>query len=121
MGNNKLNFNPDKMEFIVIGDNKIRSSMKSSFTVRFLGNIMEPSELVKNFGVILDADNSMQRHVAYLCCTCCCHLQKLRRVLRYQNNETAVKAANALVSHLDYCNSLLYHTKNSYTARLQKV
>ena len=35
---------------------------------------------------------------------------------RYLNYETAVKVAYALVrSRLDYCNSLLYHTKKAYT------
>ena len=68
MGNNKLKLNPDrKTEFIVIGDDQIRSSLKSSFPVSLLGNTMEPAESVKNLGVILDAENSMQRHVANLC------------------------------------------------------
>ena len=62
MGNNKLKLNPDKTEFILIGDDQIRSSLKSSFPVSLLGNIMEPAELVKNLGVIQDAENSMQRH-----------------------------------------------------------
>ena len=66
MGNNKLKLNPDKTEFIVIGDDQIRSSLKSSFPVSLLGNTMEPAESVKNLGVILDAENSMQRHVANL-------------------------------------------------------
>ena len=39
-----LNLIPDKTEFIEICDDKIRNSMKSSFPVRFLGNIMEPAE-----------------------------------------------------------------------------
>ena len=56
IGNNKLKFNPDNMEFIVIGDDKIRSSTKSAFPVSFLGNIMEVVESVKSLGVILDAD-----------------------------------------------------------------
>ena len=47
MRNNKLKLNPDKMQFIVIGDDQIRSSLKSSFPVSLLGNIMEPAELVK--------------------------------------------------------------------------
>ena len=64
MGSNKLKLNPEKTEFIVIGDDQIRSYLKSSFPVSFLGNIMEPAESVKNLVVILDADNSMQRHVA---------------------------------------------------------
>ena len=77
MGNSKLKLNPDKMEFIVIGDNQIRSSLKSSFPVSLLGNIMEPAELVKNLGVILDAKNSMQRHMANLCRISYYHLQEL--------------------------------------------
>ena len=85
MGNNKLKLNPDKMEFIVIGDDQIRSSLKSSFPVSFLGNIMEPAESVKNLGVILDAENSMQKHMANLCCICYYHLRELRRVHRYLN------------------------------------
>ena len=67
MGNNKLKLNPDKTEFIVIGDDQIRSFLKSSFPVSLLGNSMEPAESVKNLGVILDEENSMQRHVANLC------------------------------------------------------
>ena len=101
MGNDKLKLNPDKS---------------------LLGNIMEPAESVKNLGVILDAENSMQRHMANLCRISYCHLHKLRRVGRYLNHETAVKVANALVSRrLDYCNSLLYNIKKAYTGRLQRV
>ena len=117
MGNNKLKLNPDKTEFIVIGDDQIRSSLKSSFPVSLLGNTMEPAESVKNLGVILDAENSMQRHVANLCRISYYHLRELRRVRRYLNHETAVKVANALVSsRLDYCNSLLYNTKRHILA-----
>ena len=101
MGNDKLKLNPDKSS---------------------LGNIMEPAESVKNLGVILDAENSMQRRMANLCRISYCHLRKLRRVRRYLNHETAVKVANALVSsRLDYCNSLLYNIKKAYTGRLQRV
>ena len=108
MVNNKLKLNPDKMEFIVIGDDQIRNSPKSSFPVSFLGNIMEPVDLVKNLGVILDAENSIERQVTDLCRICYYHLQELRRVRRYLNHETTVNVANVLVSsRLDYCNSLL--------------
>ena len=103
----------------MVGDDQIRSSLKSSFPVNFLGNITEPAESVKKFGIILDAENSMQRHVANLCCIGYYHLWELRR---YLNHKTAVKVDNALVSsHLDYCNSLLYHTNKAYTVRLQRV
>ena len=118
MRNNQLK----KTEFIVIGDDKIRSFLKSSFPVSFLGNIMEPAESVKNLGVILDAENSMQRHMANLYRICYYHLRELRRIRNYLNHKTAVKVANAMVSsRLDYCNGLLYDTKMACTVRLQRV
>ena len=82
MGNNKLKVNPDKTEFIVIGDDQIRSSLKSSFPVSLLGNSMEPVESVKNLGVILDAENSMQRHMDNLCRINYYHLRELQKVLK---------------------------------------
>ena len=122
MGNNKLKLNPDKTEVIVIGDDYTGSTLKSSFPVSFLGNIMELAESIKNLGVILDAKNFVQRQVTYLCCICYYHLRELQRVCKYLNHETAVKVANALVSsHLDYCKSLLYHTKRHILPDYQKV
>ena len=59
---------------------------------------MEPAESVKNFGVTLDADNSMQRHGTNLCHICYYYLWELQRVYRYLNPQTAVKVANALVN-----------------------
>ena len=47
MGNNKLKLNPDKTEFIVTDDDQIGSSLKPSFPVSLLDNIMEPAEMVK--------------------------------------------------------------------------
>ena len=67
MGNNKLKLNSDKTDFIVIGDDQIKSSLKSSFPLSLLGNTIKPAELVKNLGAFLDAGNSMQRHLANLC------------------------------------------------------
>ena len=80
MGNYKLKLNPDKKEFTVIGDDQIRRSLKSSFPVSLLDNIMEPAELVKNLDVIVDAENSMQIHVAKPCCISYYHLLELQSV-----------------------------------------
>ena len=83
MGNDKLKLNPDKTELIVNGDDQIRISLKSSFPVSLLGYIMEPAESLKNLGVILDAENSMQRHTANLCHISYYHLRELQRVHKY--------------------------------------
>ena len=103
-----------------MGDDGTRNYLKPSFPVTPFGNIMEPAESVKNLCVILDAENSMQRHVANLCCVCHYHLWELQKVCRYITHERAVKVGNAKVSRcLDYCIPLLYHTKKSIISRSQ--
>ena len=51
---------------------------------------MEPAESVKNLGVILDVDNSMQWHMANLCHICYYHLRELQlkgpQVIKLWNN-----------------------------------
>ena len=60
--------------------------------------------------------------MANLCRISYYNLRELQRVCRYLNHETAVRVANALISsRLDYCNSLLYNTRKTYTSRLQRV
>ena len=39
MGNNKLKLSPDKSESTVIGDDQIRSSLKSSLPISFLAGL----------------------------------------------------------------------------------
>ena len=81
----------------------------------------ETTESVKDLGVILDDDNSMKRHVANLCCVWYYHLGEIRRVW-YLTNEMTVKVANVMISsRVDYCNSLLYHTKKTSIGKLQRI
>ena len=47
MENVKLLLNPDKIEFILIGEDETRNSLKSSLNVSLLGNTMEATESVK--------------------------------------------------------------------------
>ena len=82
MGNNKLILNPDKTEFILIGDEKVRNAMVNAFPVSLLGNAMEPAISVKNLGVNFDADGSLLKHVTNVCRACYYHLRELLRVHR---------------------------------------
>ena len=118
----QIKLNPDKTEFILISDDQIRNSLELSFPVNFISNIMESVKSVRKIGGILDADKSMQRHIAHLCCVCYYHLRELQRVHRYLTHETAVKVANAMVSsHLDNCNCLLYNTKLTNIYKIQRI
>ena len=54
-----LKLNPDKTEFILMDEGRIRDSLKSLLLVSLLNNFMEPAESLKNFSVTLNADNSI--------------------------------------------------------------
>ena len=118
----KLKLNPEKTEFIIIGQKAIRESLAPNFPVPLLQNNISPSVEVKNLGVILDSDNSFDNHVAKVCRACYYHLRDLRRIRKFFGVETAILLANAMVSsRLDYCNSLLYGVSKSNIAKLQRV
>ena len=79
---------------------------------------MEATESVKTFGVILHAYNSMQNmwliNVVYATI--------ISRNYEGLTHKMAVKVANAMVSsRLDYCNSLLYHTKRTKISRFYRI
>ena len=118
----KLKLNPEKTEFIIIGQKAIRESLAPNFPVPLLQNNISPSVEVKNLGVIFDSDNSFDNHVAKVCRACYYHLRDLRRIRKFLGVETAILLANAMVSsRLDYCNSLLYGVSKSNIAKLQRV
>ena len=103
----KLKLNPEKNEFIIIGQKAIRESLAPNFPVPLLQNNISPSVEVKNLGVIFNSDNSFDNHVAKVCRACYCHLCDLQRIRKFLGVETAILLANAMVSsRLDYCNSL---------------
>ena len=60
----KLKLNPEKTEFIIVGQKAIRKSLAPNFPVPLLQNNISPSMEVKNLGVIFDSDNSFDNHVA---------------------------------------------------------
>ena len=68
---------PSWPNLVLIGNDETRNSLKSSLPISLLGNTMEATESLKNLCVAMDADNSMQRHVANLCFVCNFRLRKL--------------------------------------------
>ena len=74
----KLKLNPEKNEFIIIGQKAIRELLAPNFPVPLLQNNISPSVEVKNLGVIFDSDNSFDNHVAKVCRACYYHLRDLR-------------------------------------------
>ena len=112
----RLKLNPEKNEFIIIGQKAIRESLAPNFPVPLLQNNISLSVEVKNLGVIFDSDNSFDNHVAKVCRACYYHLRDLRRIRKFLGVETAILLANAMIS-----SRLFALWGKSNIAKLQRV
>lgn len=119
---NKLKLNPDKTEFLLIGNNQQRNKYLSMFPVNLLGADTNPTKQAKNLGVIFDQNFTFHSHISMICKSCLYHIRDLRRIRRYLNKEHAKTLGCALVSsRLDYCNSLLFGLADKELRRLQRI
>ena len=121
MSTNKLKLNPDKTEFLLIGNEQQWSKYISMFPMEFLGVETYPAKSARNLGVIFDKDFNFRSHTSAICSSCIYHIRDLRRIRRHLDLESAKLLANALVSSpLDYCNSLLSGIAETDLTKLQR-
>ena len=122
MFTNKLKLNPDKTEFMLIGNKCQRKKFDSFFPVEILENSIPPAAHAKNLGVIIDSDLNFKRHINNTVKVCNYYIRDIRRVRKHLNLDATTALANALVSsRLDYCNSLIHSVPKVYLTKLQRV
>ena len=122
MSTNKLKLNPDKTEFLLIGNEWQRSKYLSRFPIELLGVKTYPKKSARNLGVIFDKNFNFRSHISTICSSCIYHIRGLRRIRRHLDLESAKLLANALVSsRLDYCNSILSGIAETDLTKLQRV
>ena len=80
------------------------------------------SPVVKNLGCYFDSQMSMSSQISSICQTSFFHLRNIGKIRSYIDEDTAkVLVSSFVMSHLDYCNSLLSELPESSISRLQKV
>jgi hypothetical protein len=121
--NNRLSLNPDKTEFIIIGSKQQKTKLANESVHVKIGDVnVQPSECVRNLGVMFDGELNMKSHVSKICQTSYLYIRLLRRIRSMLDLNSAKLVANALVtSRIDYCNSLLYGANKGLIHRLQLV
>ena len=108
MTSNLLKLNPDKTEFILLGNKFLKSKLSSFFPIDILGEEIIPEKSVRNLGVTFDSNFDFSKHVSKICASCLYHIRDFRRIRPHLNLSVAKTVATALISsRLDYCNSLL--------------
>ena len=70
--------------------------------------IIKPAEIVRNLGVILDSQLTMQAHITKVASSCFFHLRRLHQLRHVVAQDVRQRLVSALVlSRVDYCNSSL--------------
>ena len=94
----RLNLNPEKTEFTVIGHRQARESIMQKFPIQFLGNSISPTNEVKNLGVTFDSGNTFASHITKVCRACYYHLKDLRCIFKFLSVKTAALLLKSMIS-----------------------
>jgi len=121
MASSRLRLNPTKTELIWLGAPwYVRHSPMGPFTIA--GALITPSAQVRDLGVMVDSDLSLNAHVNRVTSICYYHIRQLRPLRRCLSLEAAHALVRAFVhTHLDYCNGILAGAPQSLVGRLQSV
>ena len=119
MSLNKLKLNSEKTELLVIGSQNLSASQFTSFTA-IDGSVIQPSQFVRNIGVIFDNKLNMERQVAAICKSAFFHIRNISRIRKFLSVNCTKAFVHAFVPcRLDNCNSLLYGLPKYLVHRLQ--
>jgi len=122
MSSNFLALNDAKTEVIYFSSKFKNVNNAASVSVKIGDYNIVPSGVVRNLGVMFNADACMSTQVSQICKTASYSLYRLSKIRKYVNQETAEKLVHAFISsHLDYCNSLLVGLPDFQLRRLQSI
>ena len=122
MSRNKLKLNPDKTEFLLIGNKRQWSKYFSMFPIEIFDVETNPSKSALNLEVILGKTFAFGSCIFVVCVSCFHVIQDLWHIRCYLHLDNAKLLANALVcSCLDYCNLLLSSIADIDITKLQHV
>ena len=82
-------------------------------------DIIQPVKTVRDLGVTLNTELSMQRHVSKVASTCFHHIHRLKQVRHLLGRDVTLKLVSAFIlNRLDYCNAVLAGLPQSTIAPL---
>jgi hypothetical protein len=117
---NKLKLNKDKTEFLIFASK--HSPLTISPTFHFGSEIIRPSPVVRNIGVLFDSSMSMANHIKMTCKTSFYHIRNISKIRKFLSvKSTEILVHSFVSSHLDNCNSLYYGLPEYLINRLQAV
>ena len=119
---NRLRMNDDKTEIMSVGTKAKLKSVPQTSSLTLPGSTIPFSYKVRNLGVYLDSNLSMDQHVNFLCRSVFLELRRIGHLRRHLTVDATKKLVSSFVlSRLDYCSSLLAGLPENRLDRLQRV
>jgi len=93
MASNRLRLNPTKTEL----SSSCRTNLLSNSPIRLFGTAIQPSQSVRDLGVIVDSDLSLSAHVSHATSMCFYYLRQLRLVRPSLTTDAAYALVRAMI------------------------
>ena len=121
MGQNRLQLNSGKTEVLAVCSCRNMDTM-SDLELNINGSNVPFVDKAKNLGVTIDSQLSMDDQVSALRSKLIADLRTINSIRPLLTREACKKlVVSIMLSKLDYCNSLLFNTKQSNIRRLQSI
>jgi len=119
----RLQLNPTKTEFILFGSRRNLAKLFDDCCAIIIGSsVIQCTDVVRDLGVLLDSDMSMQRHISKVTSVCFYHLRRLRQIWNYVSQSVMAQlVASLVITRIDYCNSILAGLPAFRLVPLQRV
>jgi len=116
-----VQLNHEKSELIWFGGRRNLERLQAMDTTICLGDVdIVPADCVCNLGIMLDSLLSLHQHIAKVTSTCFFHW-RLHKLSRPLDIDARKRLVCALITRVDYCNSVLLSLPDSALAPLQRV
>ena len=118
---NLLKLNDSITEFILLGTNQ-QIKLVQDISIKIGDDVIHPVQSIRNLGFWYDSDMKNTSHINKLVSTSFINLQNISQIRWILNKDTCKILVQALVmSHLEYCNSLLLGMTQHRLQKLQTI
>ena len=121
MTNNMLKLNDSKTEFF-IATSLFNKCKMPPVCLQIGTELIEPSDNVRNLGIIFDSQMSMSLHITGLCKSLSYQLRNISQIRRFLDQDSCHHIVRSLVlSRLDYSNALFLGINQTDLNKLQRL
>ena len=117
----RLKMNPAKTEFIYFGNTRQIQKCEIS-SINVAGDLILRTDIIKYLGVWLDSGLNFKTHITKKCKAAMLNFIRIWSIHNLLTQDTTASLLLSLcISHLDYCNSILYGLPDNTLEKMQQI